>query len=388
MKTKIVGIIFLVALWSSVFAELKFDISGDVQYRIRYNYLLERDVQNQDSSRTPDFQNRYAWNLRFKVTPNEFVMFGFRLSNPSGYNLDAVGDPQFTGKYDDLDTSKSETDFVLPKILALPEAYFKWVPGAVDLSAGIIPVYGNTILDLACYSQNGYRNAGASDWLSLKNGSQMGLMLGVNYLESDDYLIRSELLFTMVDDAKGTNAYDAFVNDKFRLLLNVPIELKKTSISIIPTGHFIFNNIRSQDHEEASHTVEGGLELKMQPIEKLSILLGAAGGLSNNDAQKDDTYEEGKSYVASSPLGMLLKTKIRFVPSFGRVMAEFRYGRSRDRDALEIVNYDLFHWDLKYAMPVKKLTIMPRFRVWYSFNSNEEHSVVEIRPALILKAAF
>ncbi len=107
------------------------------------------------------------------------------------------------------------------------------------------------------------------------------------------------------------------------------------------------------------------------------------GGLYNNDALKDDS-----NYVASAPLGMLLRTKIRFVPSYGRIMAEFRYGRSRDREMEEIVNYDLFHWDLKYAMPVKKITIMPRFRAWYSFNSNEEHSVLELRPALILKAAF
>lgn len=377
-------VILLPVLCAVVQAEVKFDLSGDVQYRFRYDYLLERDVNNNDSSRTPDFQNRYAWNLRLKVTPNEYVMFGFRLSNPNGYGLDSPEDYQFgDGMTLDLDTSLSIDTKGLANVLDIPEVFFKWSPGAIDISAGMIPIYGNTTLDLAAYNQKGYKDVASSTWQTAKNESQTGVMVGVNYLDNDDYLIRSELLFSMVKDASGSNAFDAFIEDKFRLLLNVPIELKKSVISIIPTGHFILNNFRSTDHEDASHTVEGGLELKMKPTDNLSILLGAAGGLYNNEALEDDS-----SYVASAPLGMLLRTKIRFVPSYGRVMAEFRYGRSRDREMKDVVNYDLFHWDLKYAMPVKKITIMPRFRMWYSFNSNEEHNALEIRPALILKAAF
>lgn len=385
MKNRIITVLSLLVLSAAVQAELKVDVSGDVQYRLRYNYLLERDSLDRDSSRTPDFQNRYAWNFRLKITPNEFVVFGFRLSNPNGYGLDGVGDDDIDGMTQDVDSAASDDSKGIARVLSLPEAYFKWSPGAIDLSAGIIPVHGNTVLDLASYNQDGYQNVGSSTWMTAKNESQTGLMFGVNYLNSDDYLIRSELMFAMVRDEDGSNAFDAFVRDKFRFLLNVPIELKKNSLSIIPTGHFILNNYRSENHEEASHTVEGGLELKMQPIEKLSILLGAAGGLYNNEALKSDT---GSEYLASAPLGMLLRTKIRFIPSFGRVMAEFRYGRSRDREAEDVVNYDLFHWDIKYAMPVKKVTIMPRFRAWYTFNSNEKHSVVELRPALILKAAF
>lgn len=386
MKNRILLVFLLPVLCVVAQAEVKFDLSGDLQYRFRYNYLLERDVNDKDSSRTPDFQNRYAWNLRLKIIPNEFVKLGFRLSNPNGYGLDRVGENDFDdGMVIDLDDSTSIDSKGLANVLALPEAYFKWTPGAVDLTLGIIPVHGNTVLDLAAYNQKGYNLAGYSSWQTKKNDSQTGAMFGVNYLDNDDYLIRSELLFSMVKDANGSNAFDAFVEDKIRLLLNVPIELKKNSLSIIPTGHFIFNNYRSSDHEEASHTVEGGLEFKMQPVEKLSFLLGAAGGLYNNEALKNDTVNE---YIASAPMGMLLKAKIRVIPSFGRLMAEFRYGRSRDRDAINIVNHDLFHWDIKYAIPVKKITIMPRFRAWYIFNSEEEHSVLEIRPALIFKAAF
>lgn len=383
MRNRIYTVLSLLVLCASVQAESKLDLSGDLQYRFRYNYLLERDVNDQDSSRTPDFQNRYAWNLRLKITANEFVTFGFRLSNPGGYNLDAADNDTVAAKFDESDTTGTVIDRLVSHPLALPEAYFKWTPGAIDLSAGIIPVHDNTVLDLAAFNQEEYKYVGSSTWSTVKNASQTGLLLGVNYLDNDDYKVRSELLFSMVRDAKGSNAFDAFVHDKFRFLLNIPVELKKNSLSIIPSGHFIINNLRSNDNEESSHTVEGGLELKMQPVEKFSILLGAAGGLYNNDALKDDS-----GYIASAPLGMLLKTKIRFIPSFGRVLAEFRYGRSRDREALDIVNYNLFHWDLKYAMPVKKITIMPRFRAWYSFNSLEEHSVLELRPAIILKAAF
>ncbi len=271
-------VILLPVLCAVVQAEVKFDLSGDVQYRFRYNYLLERDINNNDSSRTPDFQNRYAWNLRLKVTPNEYVMFGFRLSNPNGYGLDKVGDSQFgDGMTIDLDTSYTIDTKGLTNVLDIPEAFFKWTPGAIDISAGMIPVYGNTALDLAAYNQKGYKDVASSTWQTVKNESQTGVLLGVDYLDNDDYLIRSELLFAMVKDASGSNAFDAFVKDKFRLLLNVPIELKKSSISIIPTGHFILNNYRSADNEEANHTVEGGLELKMKPMEQLSILIGADG---------------------------------------------------------------------------------------------------------------
>lgn len=374
---------FLLVLSVSVFAELKFDVSGDMQYRFRYDYVLERNIEDEDSSRTPDFQNRYAWNLRLKITPNEYLKFGFRLSNPSGYGTDVVGEEaSYEVESEDDSVTIIEKEGI-SRVLSIPEAYFKWTPGVIDLSAGIIPVYSNTVLDMAAASEYGYEDACESTWKTEKNESQIGVKLGVNYLENDDLLLRSELVASMINDAKGSNAYDALVHDKLRLILNVPVELKKAALSIIPTGHFIINNLRSEDHKEASHTVEGGFEVKMQPIEKLSILLGAAGGLSNNDALKDD-----EDYVSSAPLGMLLKTKIRVIPSFGRLMAEFRYGRSRDRNVTDIVNSNLFHWDLKYAIPVKKLTIMPRFRAWYYFKSSEENSVVHIRPAIILKAAF
>jgi hypothetical protein len=39
-------------------------------------------------------------------------------------------------------------------------------------------------------------------------------------------------------------------------------------------------------------------------------------------------------------------------------------------------------------MPFNKLTIMPRFRVWYYANTRDESYTITLRPEMILKAGF
>lgn len=395
-KTPRVSVILLFVFSCIYYALGEADITfnGDLQYRIRYHYAMLKDSDGKDSSASPDLTNRYAWNLKWKIQVNENLLFGIRLSNPQGYATDNIGDNLSTvsqGNYN---------------LLSIPELYFKWSVANFSLAAGIIPIMPNSVLNLVAYELNGYTGAGITTWNVLMNNSQKGLDLGVTFLDDENLSLGMNLVAAVADDAPGTDKYDVLKYDQIRLLLSFPTTISNNMVSVLPAMHVRFNAFRSVDTnhtdpewDEANHTIAGGCDVMIKPLENLSARIGAAGGMYNNECQENDSIlsvdtdndgipDADGPVAMCSPLGMLYNAMVTYEPGFGKAIVDFYFGRSRDREAAPALNNDVFFWDIKYAMPVKSLTIMPRMRIWYLKTEDSDATQTRLRPELILKASF
>lgn len=377
----IAGLIVLI-IGGEVFAKVNIDFNGDAQYRLRYHYVKLTNSAGKDSSAAPDFLNTYAWNLKWKATVNENLLLGIRLSNPSGYATDRIPDNMEW-------VTKGNTN-----ILSIPELYFKWSIGTFSLSAGIIPVKLNSVLNLIAYEHKNYIGAGISPWSVLMNNSQKGLSIDLKLVDNETFSLGANLIAAIAKDAAGTDTANAMIHDQIRLILSFPATLLEKKLSLLPVMHVRFNNFRTLDTalDEASHTIAGGLDVNANFTDKLSILLGAAGGLFNNECQVGDSVENDPGVLEpvtqTAPLGMLFHAGLRNKDNFGKAMIDFKFGRSRDREASPTINNNLLHWDIKYAMPIKSLIIMPRMRIWYFTKEKTDATDTRLRPELILKASF
>lgn len=369
---------------ADVCAKADIDFNGDVQYRLRYHYAVIKKMDGKDSSATPDFSNRYAWNLKLKVTANENLLFGVRLSNPSGYAA--------TDNIADNITWVTKGNY---NLLSIPELYFKWTAGILSLSAGIIPVSPNTVFNLIAYESNGYGGVGITSWAVLMNNSQKGLDVGLDIYNTEAFSIGMDLVAAMADDAKGTDKADAFLLDQLRFVLSIPTSMAAKKVSLLPVMHVRTNLYRSEDLDKANHSIAGGCDLNVKLIEAFGVKLGLAGGMYNNSCQENDDSADIDQDVLvdapvtlTSPLGILFNSGITVLPGFGKAMVNFSFGRSRDREDSPVINNDLLFWDIKYAMPIKKLTIMPRVRIWYFPETEKKPTEARLRPELIFMASF
>ncbi len=379
---------------STVFAKADITFNGDIQYRIRYHYVMLKDSAGEDSSAAPDLLNTYGWNLKWKITVNENLMFGIRLSNPAGYATDRIGENL---------NKVSSSNY---NILSIPELYFKWSVGFFSLSAGIIPAKPNSVLNLVAYETNGYKGVGTTTWSVLMNNSQKGLDLGLQFINNETLRLGMDVMASIADDAPGSDKYNTLKYDQIRLLVSFPTSIGNDFISLLPAMHVRFNAYRSIDTvntkskwDDANHTLAGGCDLHIKPLENLTARLGAAGGMYNNECQENDSLlsidtdndgqpDQNAPVTICSPIGMLFTGGVTYEPGFGKAIVDFFFGRSRDREQSPALNNDLLFWDVKYAMPVKSLTIMPRMRIWYYKTEDSESTETRLRPELILKASF
>lgn len=383
----IAGLVMFI-VGGEIFAKADIDFNGDLQYRFRYHYVKLKSSEGEDSSAAPDFLNRYAWNLKWKINVNENLLFGIRLSNPSGYATDNIPDNMewvTKGNYN---------------LLAIPELFFKWTVEVFSLSAGIIQVKPNAVLNLIAYENNNYLGAGISPWSVLMNNSQKGLSIDLKLAENETFSFGTNLIAAIAKDAGGTDTANAMIHDQIRLILSFPTTMFENKVSLLPVMHVRFNAFRTRDTtlDEASHTIAGGCDVKADFTEKFSFLLGAAGGLFNNKCEEGDsamietdpvTHDSTLALIPQiAPLGMLLHAGILYKDGFGKFILDFKFGRARDREASQVINNNLLHWDIKYAMPIKSLVIMPRMRIWYFTKDETDATETRLRPELILKASF
>jgi hypothetical protein len=366
-------LLFLSAGAITLAAAAKFDISGDAQYRLRFE---QNDVHAVSSTATVDslkydYTNRYAWNLKATVTAAENLMFGIRLSNPSGSSSDNIADNL---------KAVGENGY---NILAVPEFYFKWSYSLISLSAGIIPVAENTVLNLALYENNGYLNAGADPWSVRMNNSQKGIFLETRCFQNAGNSVGVNLLWVSAADsgASLTQPAEQQRRDQFRFMAAVPFVRKALKLSVMPVFH-LRTNI-SQAGDKTDHAYAAGLDLGVTPFALLDLRTGFAYGFYKNSAVAADT-----TIRQVEPSGIIGSMGCNVRPGYGAIQADITYGQSEENlQAPGKINRMVFG-DIKYGMPVKTLTIMPRFRAWYTTNSKDENSRITLRPELILKAGF
>ncbi len=377
----------LLALFvSGVQAQINF--SGDVQYRFRYEWNALHAIP--DSTRG-DYTNRYAWNLKGTYTKDN-LLFGIRLSNPMGSATDNIADNLSyvtQGNYN---------------LVSVPEFYFKWTVEKFALSAGIIPVEENTVLDLVMYENVGYAefknttnpadnlHAGSDPWSDLMNSSQKGVALSYGIKQSGDFGLSVGLLSAM---AKDTMSYiykpgTKFNNDQVRFMLTLPMTYKGSFITAMPVFHVRTCVASSANGEYANNSYAGGLDLGIKPADLVAARFGFAYGTYKNDVQENDP-----GYVAHNPFGLLAHMGYVVKPGYGELSADFNYSLAQDKDSMYLQNdtvwnrHDqLFFMDLKYDIPIKNLTFMPRFRLWHRFNDVFGNSLMTVMPEFIVKASF
>jgi hypothetical protein len=374
------AVVFIGMSIACSFGEVNF--SGDIQYRFRYEWNALHAIP--DSTRG-DYTNRYAWNFKGSVTKDN-LFFGLRLSNPNGPGSDNITDNISTvaqGNYN---------------LVSIPEMYFKWTVSSFSASAGIIPVEENTVLDLVIYEYAKYidykRNiyAGTDPWCTLMNNSQKGVSLNYNLKESGDFTLKVGLLSAM---AKDTTSYiykpgEKFNNDQVRFMLTVPMAYKGSLITAMPIFHVRTNVYQSAGGMQSNHSYAGGLDFGVKPMDLFAVKLGFAYGTYKNDAQQNDT-----GYAPVNPFGILSYAGFILKPGYGEIDADFDYSLAQDKLNRYVLNgvvtdrHDqLFFMDLKYGMPIKNLTVLPRLRLWHRFNDVTGNTLTTIRPEFILKAAF
>lgn len=357
--------------------------SGDAQFRLRYHATVKKDSDGEKIDPTlGDYTNQYAWNFITRAKVNENMMLGFRLSNPTGYASDKISD-NITDVFND--------GF---RFLAIPEAFFKWNAGGVfHIAGGIIPVLNNVTLTLVAFetavdkndNPTPYAKAGKSPWKVMTNNSQTGIDLGFTFVNDGN----TSLGFGMVsaiatDDPKG-----ASINDQLRFIFTVPLSVLEKKLSFLPVMHMRTNVFESTDKEESNLSVAGGMDIGIKPVDQFGATVGFAVGGYNNTCQEDDA-----GYVASAPFGLLTEVGLVVKPGFGKAILTFRYSNWKDREVEnadgDVISNSMIHFDVKYGIPILKLTLMPRFRVWHYINSDadDESATTDLRPELFFIGKF
>ena len=87
-------------------------------------------------------------------------------------------------------------------------------------------------------------------------------------------------------------------------------------------------------------------------------------------------------------MSILLNASFTVEPGFGKAIVFFAFSQARDRKAASPKNNNLLHWDVKYGIPIKNLTIMPRMRVWHYTTEDADRTQTELRPEIFLMTKF
>ena len=351
----------------------KISFSGDVQYRIRADIIIDKDPNGVSLPMQADHQHRYAWNFITHAAVSKNVFIGMRLSNPSGYITDDI-----------IDNLKTTRELLgSPKqFLAVPEMYFRWNTGMINLAAGVIPVLSNTVLSLAGYEEDGFMHATGS-WKDKMNNSQTGINLGFNSIDRKSISLAFNTIYAIAKGVGETDAVDALKKEQLRFIFSSPLSIIEKKLSFVPVMHLRTNMYRSPDSDEANHSMVAGIDIDMNPNKRFSLGAGFAAGGNRNDCLKNDS-----SYIAEAPVGFLTDIKLRVNPGYGNGNVSMKISNAKDREDKLDITHTMFRWDIKYGFPIKGLTIMPRLRVWYGFNNHDDETLIKLRPALILICKF
>ena len=352
---------------------------GDLQYRLRYDYIKKKGNDGEKTGTTGDYSNLYAWNFRAKATVNENLLFGLRLSNPSGGGPDKILDNLSQMYY-------KTTDNYNFRILSIPEMYFTWNVSIVSLSFGIIPVSGNTVLDLVYTERDNYKSgncceAGITTWKVYMNNSQTGFDLGFSFINDEATSVGLSMVSAVATNGGPDSPAYALKNDQLRFIFSLPVSVLEKKLSFLPVMHMRTNVYRSADKEDANHSLTGGIDIGIKPVKQVGMNIGfAAGGFKNDAVAPEDSL--------SAPLGMLANAKVTLAPGYGKATVDFYYGMAKDREADPVINNNLIFFDLNYEIPVKSLTIKPRVRIWNFINSEDDASELCVRPELFFIGKF
>ena len=273
--------------------------SGDVQYRMRADVIMDRDQNGVSLPTQADHQHRYAWNFMTNAAISENVFIRMRLSNPSGYITDDI--------IDNLKTTKELLES--PKqFLAVPEMYFHWNAGIVNLAAGVIPVLSNTVLSLAGYEEKGFMHATGS-WKDKMNNSQTGINLGFDIIDRKSISFAFNTIYAIAKGIGETDAMDALKKEQLRLIFSSPICVMEKKISFAPVMHLRTNMYRSSVSDEANHSLVGGIDININLNKRISFGTGFAAGGNRNKCFTNDS-----GYIAEAPLGFLTDMKLKVNP--------------------------------------------------------------------------
>ncbi len=367
-NTVIFSLLLLLGIGATSFAEVKFKFNGDLFYILRYDHFKK---VTDTTTKSGNLSHNYIWNLKAKATVNENLSMGVRLSNPAGYGSNQITDNWTTfGK-----STGTNSSF----ILAVPELYFNWNVGPFALMAGNIPVKGNVPLDLAAWEPTGYVNLCKCGWIAVMNNSLTGLDATMNFIKKESFEFSLKAIWARANEGGTSDPKDLYKTDQNRLIVSTPLTIAKNTLSLIPLLHLRTNVARSGD--ESNTSASGGLDVAIKLNKVITIKTGFAAGGYSNDSQKDDS-----GYVATAPMGMLATLGTDIKPGLGKIMFTAKYSTWEDRESGP-KNLSL-HTDLKYSIPVKKLAIMPRFRMWSYFNDENDNKSFHFRPEIFLISKF
>jgi hypothetical protein len=360
--------------------KVKFLISGDVLFGLRLDILRGTDSSGKVLEPTQgDYTNRYAWSVKAKAIVSENLFLAMRLSNPSGYFTDDV-----------LSNLGLQSDSSESKVLEVPEAYFQWKYKRFSLAAGILPVPGNAVLNLVAYESVDYQVDGMSligeyTWKERLNNSQIGLNLGYNLKKNESNTIGIDLVTAIADNNGMDNIKDALINDQIRFILSLPMILQDGKFILLPVTHMVTNVYKSNDLNSMNHSFTAGAEVRVDPIEQFNINFGFAIGGYKNSSLEDDS-----GYIPMALKGMINEAGISFKPPYGTGVVDLRFGQLQDTKADTIISRNLLHFDIKYLMPVKRLTFIPRLRIWRwnNSNNNDKTTLIRLYPELLFTCKF
>jgi hypothetical protein len=363
---------------STVSAKPEFKVNGDVEYRYRINLNSKKDKDGEeiDSESKNEYHHRYAWNLKLNVKVKENISFGFRLNNPNGKNLDSFDNSLLWQK--GLNSA------------SLGEAWFKVNVKMFDFSAGRIPQSGTSTLDLLAFEDSKYSEVVSSCWDDLQNAGILGANFTYTAVKDDDKTIAFKLVNAMYSSSYNAEN-DGLKKSSFLHILEVPIKIGNLSLN--PNGYvhrnMNYDIVRTYDTlVDAVHAYGAGLDLGIKPVKPLDIRAGF--GVSFYDNTEAHTAIDTIDH--SAPFGVLASLEARIKPGYGEGRVKFALNQNYDREDTansgDPVKNTGSVLDIRYILPIKNMSIAPRFRMWNYVNNNDESLKRRIRPELILSAKF
>lgn len=357
-------------------AELKW--SGAAQYRGRLDIDLNKDVNGKSEDAVLNRHNKYAWKLGLKASVSENLGFGFQLENGDGYIM--TGTVSSNGKFGDgtkmVESSKTEGEYNFKNtnnLIRVTQAYMAVKKGVFHTNMGIIPVAGNTTLDMAYHLENVGLGVAPemTEWAVFMANSQTGAEIGFDI--SDNVGINL-VAATQMDDGKlvAGEEEDENAKDDMRFYLNAPIKLGNATLT--PA----LNVTSGIEDSWTSLSTAGGLDVKVKASDAVTISGGVAvGGYG----------------VGDQPISILGMVKPTFkIGEKSNLTTGLSYGWGQNRVAGDnAYSVNNLYADVKYGIsPLKNFTVMPRVRVWHKFDTQEDNDATKtkIRPEILFIASF
>jgi len=389
--------------------------TGDVSFRGFNDLASGKDSKGVETASTTDFMMHYAWNFKTTVSATEFLSFGFRLSNPSGPNMDKIqrndqlnsttvtttidsSATPVSGKHTHKSTSSSATTLGVNRLLAVPEASVTLNLVKMAFSVGVVELKGNTVLDLVSIENNAYSMKSTSyavfaNWNNNMNMSQAGMLADVKAVATDPFTMTIKMNAGLAQDFGADtvagnigNTYNILKKDQMRFGMAIPIVMAGKKITLTPAMQ-TRTNVYRKDDTTGCASIHGGFDVAYKGAKGLAIRSGfAAGGYDKtNDV---DTLKA--SAGLEKPLAMVAQGGATFTYKAIAPSVDLGWVSVRDRMEGENSIQNQFQMDVKFPVTVKGLTIMPRLRTWSTstFAETDQYEKFQIRPELAFRASF